>query len=125
MVPSMGFLISWGVVTLSLWAASELLDGMKIEGGFFGHLLTAGVFGLLNVLVGWLLFLVLGFASLGLGFLFAFVTRLVVTAILLKAADALSSKLTVRSFGTALVAALIMSVVSGVSEWVLRAVGIG
>ncbi len=121
----MSILVAWGVVTLSLWAASELLDGMKIEGGFLGHLLTAGIFGLLNVLVGWLLFLVIGFASFGLGFLFAFVTRVVVTAILLKVTDALSSKLTVRSFGTAVVAALIMSVVSGVTEWVLHIAGVG
>ncbi len=120
----MGILISWGVVTLALYAASEMLDGMKIRGGFVGHLLTAGIFGLLNVLVGWLLFLVIGFASLGLGFLFAFVTRVLVTAILLKVTDALSSKLSVRSFGTALVAALIMSVVTGVTEWVLRAAGV-
>jgi putative membrane protein len=120
----MGILVSWGVVTLALWAASEMLDGMKIEGGFFGHLITAGVFGLLNVLVGWLLFLVLGFVSFGLGFVFAFVTRVIVTAILLKVTDALSSKLTVRSFGTALVAALIMSVVTGVTEWVLRVAGV-
>jgi len=121
----MGILISWGVVTLSLWAAAEMLDGMKIEGGVVGHVLTAGVFGLLNVLVGWLLFLMLGVVSFGLGFIFAFVTRLIVTAVLLKATDAFSSKLTVRSFGTAFVAAFIMSLVTGVTEWVLRVAGIG
>ena len=121
----MGILISWGVVTLSLWAAAEFLDGMEIKGGFVGHVLTAGVFGLLNVLVGWLIFLFLGAISLGLGFVFAFFTRLIVTAILLKVTDSFSSKLKVRSFGTALVAALVMSVVSGLSEWVLRMAGIG
>jgi putative membrane protein len=98
---------------------------MQIKGGFFGHLLTAGVFGLLNVLVGWVIFLILGFMSLGLGFVFAFVTRLIVTAILLKVTDAFSSKLTVRSLGTALIAALVMSIVSGVTEWLLQLAGIG
>jgi len=120
-----GILISWAVVTLSLWAAAEFLDGMEIKGGFVGHLLTAGIFGLLNVLVGWVLYLMIGVASLGIGFIFAFVTRLVVTAILLKATAAFSSKLKVRSFGTALIAACIMSVVSGVTEWVLHVAGIG
>jgi putative membrane protein len=117
-------LISWGVVTVALWAASEFLDGMTIKGGLVGHVLTAAVFGLLNVLVGWLLFLVIGFASLGLGFIFAFVTRVIVTAILLKVTDALSSKLRVRSFGTAVIAAVIMSLVTGVTEWLLRVAGV-
>jgi putative membrane protein len=117
-------LISWGVVTVALWAASEFLDGMTIKRGLVGHVLTAAVFGLLNVLVGWLLFLVIGFASLGLGFIFAFVTRVIVTAILLKVTDALSSKLRVRSFGTAVIAAVIMSLVTGVTEWLLRVAGV-
>ena len=71
-----------------------------------------------------MLFLVLGFASFGLGFVFAFITRLIVTAILLKVTDAFSSKLYVRSFGTALVAALIMTVVTGVTEWILHVAGV-
>jgi len=121
----MAFAISWAVVTISLWAAAQLLDGMSIKGGVAGHFLTAGVFGLLHVLLGWVFFLFLGVASFGLGFVFAFVTRLFVVAILLKVTSSLSSKLTVRSFGTALVAALIMSVVSGLSEHVLRLLHVG
>jgi len=113
--------ISWAVATLAMWAASHFLDGIEIKGGVLGHVITAGVFGLLNVLVGWLLFMVLGLATMGLGFVFAFITRLVVTAIVLKITDAVSSKLTVSGFGTALVAALIMSVVTGVTEWALQA----
>ena len=69
--------------------------------------------------------MLLGLATIGIGFIFVFVTRLVVTAILLKVTDAFSSKMTVLSFGAALVAALIMSVVSGLTEWVLGVVGIG
>lgn len=121
----MALVISWAVVTISLWAAAQLLDGMTIKGGVVGHFLAAGVFGLLHVLVGWLLFLFLGVATLGLGFVFAFVSRLVVMAILLKVTSAFSSKLTVQSFGTALIAALIMSVVSGVSEYALRILHVG
>ena len=120
----MALAISWAVVTLSLWAAATLLDGMTIKGGVVGHFLTAGLFGLFSVLIGWLLFLILGVGTLGLGFAFAFVTRLVVMAILLMLTSKFSSTLTVRSFGTALVAALVMSVVSGVAEAVLRALRI-
>ena len=121
----MAFLISWAVVTVSLWAAAQLLDGMSIKGGIVGHFLTSAIFGLLNVFVGWLFFLLLGVLTGGLGFVYAFVTRLGVTAILLKVTGMFSSRLTVKGFGTALIAALIMSVVSGLTEHVLHLLHVG
>ena len=56
---------------------------------------------------------------------FSFVGRLVATAIVLKLTDAMTDKLRVKTFGTAFVAALVMSVTGAVTELALRLVGIG
>jgi putative membrane protein len=73
-----------------------------------------------NWLIGWLLFVLLGIASLGIGFLLAFITRWIVNAILLKVTDALSSNLNVRGFSTALWAALLLSLFATIGQWLAR-----
>jgi putative membrane protein len=70
---------------------------------------VAAIFGILNFLLGWLLFAVLVVGTLGLGLLLSFLLHWVVNAILLKITDAFTSRLDIRSFGTALIAALVMS----------------
>jgi putative membrane protein len=65
---------------------------------------------------------VLGIATLGLGFLLAFITRWVVNAIVLKLTDALTDHLKIDSFGWALGGALLMSVLMTLGEWVVRSV---
>jgi putative membrane protein len=77
----------------------------------------------LNWALGALVFFALGVGTLGLGFLLAFVTRLVVTALLLKLTDALMDSLRVDSFKTAFLAALIVSATGTLLEWVLRVLG--
>ena len=64
--------------------------------------------------------MILGIASLGIGFLLAFITRWIVNAILLKVVDAVSDKLNIRSFGTALVGALIISLLGTIGQWLVR-----
>jgi putative membrane protein len=118
-------LISWAVLTFSLVVASKLLDGFQLKGGLGAQLFVAALFALLNVVLGDALFIAIGIGTLGLGFLLSFVARLVVTAILLKITDALTDKLKVKTFGTAFVAALVMSVTASATEYLLRVVGIG
>lgn len=105
----MGILISWATIAAGLWLSDKLLDGFKIKGGIGSFLLVAAVFGILNFFLGWLVFFLIGVGSLGLGFLFAFLTRLVVTALMLKLADAVSSRLEIRSFKVAFFAACVMA----------------
>jgi putative membrane protein len=62
---------------------------------------------------------VLGIASLGLGFLLAFITRWIVNAILLKLTDALTDRLNIRSFSTALLGALLISLFGTLGQWLL------
>ncbi len=118
----MGLIISWLTLAGALWVAERLLVDFELRGGFGSYMLIAAVFGVINFCVGWLLFVVIGVASLGLGFIFAFVTRLIVTAIVLKVVDALSTRLTIRGFSTALIAAVIMAVVGSAADWVSRTV---
>jgi uncharacterized membrane protein YvlD (DUF360 family) len=121
----MGLLINWCILTFSFVVASKLIDGFKLKGGLFNQFLVAGLFAILNVILGRVLFVAIGIGTLGLGFLLAFLARLVATAIVLKITDALTSKLSVKSFGTAFVAALVISVIASVTEYVLGMLRIG
>jgi putative membrane protein len=115
-----GILISWLILGGAFYLTAELLPGFEVKGGARGALLVAALFGAVNWLIGWLLFVIIGIASLGIGFLLAFLTRWLVNAILLKVVDAVSDTLHIRSFGTALVAALIISLVGTVGQWLVR-----
>jgi uncharacterized membrane protein YvlD (DUF360 family) len=115
----MALLITWIILTLGLFVASKVLDGMTIKGGIGSHLLVSALFGLLNVFLGGFLFHLIGIGTLGLGYLFGFITRLIVTALMLVLVDKLSTRLTVKTFGTAFLAALIVSVVGTLAEWAL------
>lgn len=115
----MGLLLSWLVLTLSVWLTAMILPGFEIRGGFWGAIKVAAVFGVLNWLIGWLIFVLIGIGTLGIGFLLAFITRWIVSAILLKLTDALSSSIKIESFGRALLAALLMSAIGTLAEWVV------
>jgi len=114
----MNLLLVWLVWSFAIWITARFLSGFQVA-GFGDAIVVALVFGLINVFVGRLLFLVLGVTTLGLGFLFGFVTRWVVSAIVLEITDALTDRLTIRNFGTALLAAAIISFVGGVGEHLL------
>ncbi|MET0412734.1 MAG: phage holin family protein [Polyangiaceae bacterium] len=115
----MGLLLSWLVLSVSVWLTALILPGFEIRGGFWGAIKVAAVFGLLNWLIGWLLFVIIGIGTLGIGFLLAFLTRWIVSAILLKVTDSLSSSIKIESFGRAFLAALLMSAIGTLAEWVV------
>ncbi|MFO0696909.1 MAG: phage holin family protein [Polyangiales bacterium] len=116
----MDLLVSWLVLALGLYLSNLLLDDMKVEGGFGSYMIVAALFGVLNFFVGWLVQLVVGVASLFILFFFSFVLRLIADAIVLKMTSGLSTRLQVKGFGTALVAALVMSGTHSGAEWALR-----
>jgi putative membrane protein len=116
-------LISWLILSGAFWATAALLPGFELKGGVKSALVVAAVFGVINWLIGWLLFVLLGVASLGIGFLLAFITRWVVNAILLKVTNALSSRLNIVSFKVALVAALLISAFGTFGQWLVRSLG--
>jgi putative membrane protein len=114
-------LLSWLIMSTAFWLTAKVLPGFEVR-SFRGALVVAAVFGIINWLVGWLLFALIGIASLGLGFLLAFLTRWLVNAILLQVTDRLSNELRIASFGTALIGALLISLLGTVGQWLVRVV---
>lgn len=112
----MSLVISFVVLLVSLYVAAQMLDGMEIKGGLGSYAFVGIAFGVLNAVLGPALFAAIGIGTLGLGFVLAFVSRLVATGIVLKLVDALTDRLKVTDFKTAFLAALIMSVTTGVCE---------
>lgn len=113
------WLLAWLIQSAAVWLTAAVLPGFELRGGFMAAVRVAAVIGILNFLLGKLLFVVLGVTTLGLGFLFAFITRWVVAALLLKLADALSSSLHIVSFTRAMVGALFISIAGTVLERIL------
>lgn len=116
----MALLLSWITVAVGLWLADKLLPDFEITGGWKSYALVAALLGILQFLLGWLIYVVLGIATLGLGFLFSFVTRLIASAIVLLIADKLSRRLTIRGFIPALFTAVIIAVTGSVVDFALR-----
>jgi len=112
-------LISWLALSLMVWLTAAIVPGFKVK-GVGGALFTGFLFGLLNYVLGWFFFVLIGIGTLGLGFIFAFITRWVVDAIVLKITDAFTDKLTIKSFGVALIAALVMAALGTLVEYLLH-----
>ena len=111
-------LLSWMLLAVAIYIAAGMLDGVKVK-SFPAAMVVAAIFGVLNVAVGWLLFWLIVVGTAGLGYLLAFVTRLVVNTILLKVTDAVSDSIEIKNLGSAFVAAIIMSVVVTIGQWIL------
>lgn len=114
----MNLLLSWLILSVAVWVTAALLPGFHVK-SFRSAILVAALFGVLNFLLGWLLFAVFAVATLGLAWLFAFLTRWVINAILLKLTDALTDHLKIDGFGWALAGALMMSAIGTIGQWLL------
>ncbi len=115
----MHILLSWLVLSVAVYLTAVVLPGFEVR-GFGGAAVVAAVFGLLNWLLGWVLFVVIGLGTLGLGFLLAFLTRWIVMALLLKLTDALLDSLKIRSLGMAFVGAAVMSLLGTAGQWAVH-----
>lgn len=115
----MSLILSWLILSLAVWVTAAVLPGFRVK-DFKSALLVGAVFGLLNFLLGWLLFAVFTVATLGIAWLLAFITRWIINAILLVITDKLTDALKIDSFGWALAGALVMSLVGTLGEWLVR-----
>ncbi len=103
-------LVRWAVLAVAVALTAKLLAGVDVTGGFWGYVWVAALLGIVNAFLGPILHLLaLPFTVLTLG-LFA----LVVNAALLGITAGLSDSLQVDGFWTAVLAALIITVVSTV-----------
>jgi putative membrane protein len=114
----MSLLISWLILSLAVWVTAAVLPGFHVK-DFKSAVIVAAIFGLLNFVLGWLLFVVFTVATLGIAWLLAFITRWIINALLLQLTDVLSTRLKIDSFGWALGGALMISIVAAVVQWVL------
>jgi putative membrane protein len=117
----MELLLSWLILSFAVWVTAAVLPGFHVR-SFGSALLVAAIFGILNFLLGWLLFAVFTVATLGIAWLLAFITRWIINAILLVLTDKLTDHLTIDSFGWALGGALMMSIIGTLGEWILRSI---
>jgi putative membrane protein len=106
-------IIHWLILSLAFWFTARIIPGFRVA-GFWDAIVVAAIFGIVNFLLGTLLYYGIGIATLGIGLLLSFLTHWFVNAVLLKITGALTSRLEVRTFGTALVAALVMSLLGRV-----------
>jgi putative membrane protein len=114
----MSLLLSWLILSVAVYLTAALLPGITVR-SFTGAMWAAAIFGVLNALLGWLFFTVFTIATLGLAWLLAFFTRWVINAIMLMLTSKLTDALEVKSFGSALVGALVMSVIGTLGQWLL------
>ncbi len=111
-------LLSWLALAAVIWLTAKLVPGVSVRSAG-ASMVVAAVFGLLHLLLGWLLYVAIGFGTLGLGFLLAFLTRWIVTALLLQLTGRLSKNFDVDGFKSAFFAAAVMSGLSLLVDWLL------
>lgn len=115
----MTIIYSWLILSFAVWLTAMILPGFHVK-SFGSAVVVAAVFGVLNYFLGWIFFTVFTIATLGLALVLAFVTRVVVNAIILKLTDALTDQLKIDGFKWALAGALIMSAIGTLGEWLIR-----
>ena len=114
-------LVQWAVLSFAFWVTAKIVPGFRLS-GVWNSIVVAAIFGILNFLLGWLLYYGIGILTLGIGlvWVFKFVTHWIVNAILLKLTDALTSRFDVKSFGTAMLGALVMSFLGQLGLYLLQ-----
>jgi len=114
----MNLILSWLILSFAVWVTGALLPGFHVKSAK-SALIVAAIFGVLNLLLGWLLFAVFTVATLGIAWLLAFITRWIINAILLMLTDKLTDHIKIDSFGWALGGALMMSAVGTLGQWLV------
>ncbi|CAN5332784.1 phage holin family protein [soil metagenome] len=111
----MRLLVRWLVAAAAVGVTAALLDGVQVQGGVASLLAFAAILGLVNALVRPLVkWLSCGLIALTLG-LFLLVINAAMLLLAVAIGDRVGLGVTVDGFGTALVAALLISVVT----WIL------
>lgn len=101
-------LIRWAILTVAISAAAWLFSGVEVNGGFWSYVWVAAILGLVNIFIRPLLIvLTLPLTVLTLGLFI-----LVVNAIALSITDWLTTAINIDGFGTTLLAAAVISLVS-------------
>lgn len=109
-------MIHFAAEAVAIWVATALVSGIHVYGGVWTYLWIALLFGVVNAILGTILrLLTLPLIILTLGLM-----SFVITVAMLSLTAALSSKLDIDGFWSAVGAALIVAVVSAVIEGISR-----
>jgi putative membrane protein len=104
----MNLLIRWGALAASFWVATALIPGIDVIGGFTTYLWVALMFGFINSILGGLIkLLTLPAVILTFGLFL-----IVVNASMLMLTAEWSDKLDVTNFWSAVLASLVISVMT-------------
>ncbi|MFP4597793.1 MAG: phage holin family protein [Persicimonas sp.] len=114
----MEFLLMWLIWSVAVWLTATLLPGVHVK-NFGSAILIAAAFGVLNFLLGWLLFTIFTIATLGLAWLLSFITHWIINAIILKLIDAFTDRLDIDGIAWTLGAAAVMALLGGIGEALL------
>lgn len=112
----MKILARWAGLTLAVWVATSVISGVHIKNGAWNYFWIAAIFGLINTFLGSIVkLLTLPAVILSFGFFL-----IIVNAAMLQLTDRWSDVLTIDNFKSALLAAIIISVVSSFSKKLLK-----
>jgi putative membrane protein len=106
----MHLLIRWAALAFSMWIATLIVPGIKVDGGVTTYLWVALLFGLINSVLGSLIKVLTFPVSIVTFGIFL----LVVNAAMLSLTARWSDKLDVNGFWSALFASLIISVITSI-----------
>ncbi len=112
----MRLLLNWILSAVAVWIVAQVVPGFHVSGPF-AALIAALVIGFINATIGLLLkILTFPLTLLTLGFFW-----FVINALMLELASALLSPgFQVRSFGPALIGAILLSLVNMMLKWLAR-----
>ena len=106
----MKLFLRWLVMAFAVWAATALIPGIHVSGGFGSYLWVAILISLVNMTIGSLLkLLTLPAVILSLG-----IFVLVINAAMLELVSRWSSHFDVKNFGSAILGSIVISIVSGI-----------
>lgn len=112
----MRVLVNWLVIAAAVWVAAAIVPGIEVRGGFGTLLWVSLLLGLVNAVLGPLLW----FVAMPLSVLTVGLSALVVNGALLAVTAGLSDNLDVGGFGGTVLGALLISGVTTLLELVLR-----
>jgi putative membrane protein len=111
-------LLAWVSAALGLWVAAKMLPSVRLSSD--ADAIWAGaLLGMLQALLTTPLFILLGLATLGIGFLLWFITTWIASALVIRITAALSSRLAVDGFLPALITAFVVSLAGSFVRWLL------
>lgn len=112
----MRLLVRWAALAASFWVATKLISGIHVDGGFKTYLWVALLFGLINALLGGLIRLI----TLPVMLLSFGLFSVIINAAMLQLTARWSDKLSIDNFWSAILAAVIISVVSSALGKIFR-----